>query len=50
VGGTLGQLLMAAGQADQARQVLEASLAAAAKLGWTDMVQQISQLLDPPAE
>jgi hypothetical protein len=50
VGGTLGQLLMAAGQADQARQVLEASLAAAAKLGWTDMVQQISQLLDPPPE
>jgi uncharacterized protein HemY len=37
VGSTLGQLLIAAGQDGQARQVLEASLAAAAKLGWTDM-------------
>ena len=50
VGKTLGQLLMAAGQADQARQVLEASLAAATRLGWTDMAQQISQLLDPPPQ
>ena len=50
VGAPLGQLLMAAGQTDQARQVLEASLAAAAKLGWTDMVQRINQLLNPPLQ
>ena len=47
VGRTLGQLLLAAGQADQARQVLGDSLAAAAKLGWTDMARQISELLNP---
>ena len=47
VGITLGQLLIAAGQTDLARQVLGDSLAAAAKLGWTDMVQQISELLNP---
>jgi tetratricopeptide (TPR) repeat protein len=50
VGSTLGQLLIAAGQADQARQVLGDSLAAAAKLGWTDLVQQINELLNPPPE
>ena len=50
VGTELGQLLMAAGQADAARQVLGDSLAAAAKLGWTDMVQQINELLNPPPE
>ena len=50
VGTTLGQLLMAAGQADRARQVLGDSLAAAAKLRWTDLVQQINQLLNPPPE
>ena len=49
MGSTLGQLLMAAGQADQARQVLTDSLAAATKIGWTDMAQQISDLLDPLA-
>ena len=48
VGRTLGQLLIAAGQADQARQVLGDSLAAATKIGWTDMAQQISELLNPP--
>ena len=48
VGRTLGQLLMAAGQTDSARQVLGASLAAATKLGWTDMAQQINELLNPP--
>ena len=47
VGTTLGQLLMAAGQPDQARQVLSDSLAAAAKIGWTDAVQQINELLNP---
>jgi hypothetical protein len=41
---------MAAGQDRQARQVLEASLAAAAKLGWTDLAQQISELLNPPPQ
>ena len=45
VGWTLGQLLLAAGQADPARQVLGDALAAAAKIGWTDMVQQIGELL-----
>ena len=49
VGMTLGQLLLAAGQADPARQVLGDSLAAATKIGWTDMAQQISELLNPPA-
>ena len=50
MGWTLGQLLIAAGQADQARQVLGDSLAAATKIGWTDLAQQISDLLDPPPE
>jgi len=49
VGITLGQMLIAAGQADQARQVLGDSLAAATKIGWTDAIQQISKLLNPPA-
>lgn len=49
VGPALGQLLIAAGQADQARLVLADSLAAAPKICWTGMAQQISELLDPPA-
>ena len=50
VGSALGQLLLAAGQAAPARQVLEAAMAAAAKIGWADMARQISQLLrsQPP--
>jgi hypothetical protein len=28
--------------------VLGASLAAATKIGWTDMIQEISELLNPP--
>lgn len=50
VGTTLGQLLLATGETDAARQVLNDSLAAATKLGWTDMVRQISELLSslPP--
>ena len=44
----LGQLLIAAGQTDPARQVLGASLAAATKIGWTDAIQQITELLNPP--
>jgi tetratricopeptide (TPR) repeat protein len=47
VGWPLGQLLMAAGQADPARQVLGDALAAATKLGWTGLVQQINELLNP---
>jgi hypothetical protein len=41
---------MAAGQTDPARQVLGDSLAAAIKIGWTDLAQQISQLLNSAAE
>lgn len=50
VGITLGQLLMAAGQHDQARDVLSDSLAAATKIGWTDGVQQINDLLNRPQQ
>ena len=50
VGITLGQLLMAAGQLDQARDVLSDSLAAATKIGWTAGVQQISDLLNRPQQ
>ena len=46
VGAILGRLLMAAGQADLARQVLADSLAAATKIGWTDAVQRINELLN----
>ena len=44
----LGQLLIAAGQTGPARQVLSDSLAAATKIGWTDAIQQITELLNPP--
>ena len=50
VGMTLGQLLMASGQTDDARQVLGDSLAAAAKIGWTDTVEKITELLNPPPQ
>jgi tetratricopeptide (TPR) repeat protein len=50
VGWELGQLLVAAGQGDLARQVLGDALAAAAKIGWTDLAQQISELLSPQEE
>lgn len=43
---TLGQLLIAAGQTDPARQVLSASLAAATKICWTGAIQQINELLN----
>jgi tetratricopeptide (TPR) repeat protein len=46
VGWTLSQLLMAAGQTDQARQVLGDAMVAATKIGWTDLVQQINELLE----
>ncbi len=42
----LGGLLMAGGQIELAREVLGESLAAATQLGWTDVAQGISELLD----
>ncbi|TCC00512.1 tetratricopeptide repeat protein [Micromonospora zingiberis] len=45
VGGTLGWLLASAGRIDEARLVLEGSLAAAQKIGMTDRVRAISELL-----
>ena len=48
VGWALGQLLLAAGESDQARRVLGDAWAAAAKIGQTGLVQQISDLLNPP--
>jgi hypothetical protein len=50
VGWALGQLLAAADQDDLARQVLSHALAAATMIGWTDLVQQISKLLNPPPQ
>jgi hypothetical protein len=47
VGWVLGQLLMAAGQSDPARQALSDALAAATKLGRADLVQSINELLNP---
>jgi tetratricopeptide (TPR) repeat protein len=47
-GNVLGQLLMAAGQTDEARRVLGDARAAAAKIGWTDRVQQITGLRNSP--
>ena len=49
-GSALGQLLIAADRIEQGRQVLTASLAAATKIGWTELVQQISDLLDQPPQ
>jgi hypothetical protein len=46
VGITLGQILMSAGQTDDARQVLNDSLAAATKIGWVDAINPISELLN----
>jgi hypothetical protein len=45
VGLALGQLLAAAGQPGPARQVLGDSLTAATTIGWTDVVQQINEML-----
>jgi hypothetical protein len=36
---------MAAGESDLAREVLGDTLAAATKIGWTELVQQINELL-----
>ena len=45
VGATLGQLLLAAGERGQARQVFQTSRAAAAKIGFADAVEQLDELL-----
>ncbi|MGW1490551.1 tetratricopeptide repeat protein, partial [Streptomyces sp. NPDC002402] len=45
VGATLGQLLLAAGERGQARQVFQAGRAAAAKIGFADAVDQLDELL-----
>ena len=45
VGATLGQFLLAAGNREQARQVFETSRAAAAKIGFADVVDQLDELL-----
>jgi len=45
VGRTLGQLLIAADAAEQARDVLSHALAAAVKIGQTDLATQINDLL-----
>ena len=49
VGNALGKLLLAAGQIDVARPVLDDALAAAQRLGWTDMVSQICELTEAGA-
>ncbi|MEV0477690.1 hypothetical protein, partial [Streptomyces prunicolor] len=45
VGATLGQLLLAAGEREQARQVFQTSRAAAAKIGFADAIDQLDELL-----
>ncbi|MFC8348637.1 CHAT domain-containing protein [Streptomyces sp. NPDC057280] len=46
VGTTFSQLLLAAGESGQARQVLQTSRAAAAKIGLSDVVDQLDELLN----
>ncbi|WAL98465.1 CHAT domain-containing protein [Streptomyces sp. Je 1-369] len=46
VGSTWGQLLLAAGERGQARQVFQTSRAAAAKIGMSDVVDELDELLD----
>lgn len=46
VGSALGQLLITAGDPGQARQVLQASLAAATTIGWADAAQHLTGLLN----
>ena len=45
MGWTPGQLMLGAGQTDQARRVPAGARAAAAKIGWADRAQQITDLL-----
>jgi hypothetical protein len=42
VGAYLGQLL----HGEEARQVLDVSLAAASKIGWTDVAREITELVE----
>ncbi|MEV6499322.1 CHAT domain-containing protein [Streptomyces prunicolor] len=46
VGTILGQLLLAAGEREQARQVFQTSRAAAAEIGFADAVDQLDELLN----
>ncbi|MCX3286230.1 CHAT domain-containing protein [Streptomyces sp. NEAU-H22] len=46
VGATLGQILMAAGERGLAREVFRASRAAAAKIGFTSVVDHLDELLN----
>ncbi|MEU5686147.1 hypothetical protein DEJ48_08790 [Streptomyces venezuelae] len=46
VGATWGQLLLAAGERAQARQVFQTSRAAAVKIGMSDVVDELDELLD----
>ncbi|WP_239148828.1 tetratricopeptide repeat protein [Streptomyces sp. SID12501] len=46
VGATLGQLLLVAGKQGQARQVFQTSRASAAKIGLSDVVDQLDELLN----
>ncbi|MEU6822427.1 CHAT domain-containing protein [Streptomyces atriruber] len=46
VGETWGQVLLAAGNREQARQVFQTSRAAAAKIGMPDVVDELDELLD----
>ncbi|MFD0427442.1 hypothetical protein ACFQ60_02535 [Streptomyces zhihengii] len=45
VGAAWGQLLLNSGEHGRARQVLQAARAAAAKIGFTDQVNQLDELL-----
>jgi tetratricopeptide (TPR) repeat protein len=47
VGSTLGQLLLAADNPEAGRQVLRVAMAAAEKIGQTDLARQISQQIPP---
>ncbi|MEW2387064.1 CHAT domain-containing protein [Streptomyces venezuelae] len=46
VGATLGRLLLAAGERAQARKVFRTSRAAAVKIGMSDVVDELDELLD----
>ncbi|WUH93797.1 CHAT domain-containing protein [Streptomyces sp. NBC_00433] len=50
VGAALGQILLAGGDREQARQVLQTSRAAASKIGFADAVVQLDELLKAIAD
>ena len=50
VGFTLGQLMLAAGETEQAHQVLTAALTAATKIGHEQLAGHINELLNQPHE